>query len=200
MKMEDKIMDKLTEMIPLIDEHEIPEKAWHYIEERKRLLRNIRVRAEDTAFQHGGWVFYCHAVEEETEVVDNLTWEYIYEGLTDSTGISVGVLNALSLSLSIDPAAPKIKCKGAKGVFGFKPEDGKELIIPEAAIIAFEGIENDWWSEKEVKAFFNDYESGIPLFSMDEYSEHMKNMYGGMVDDDLQNLPIHEAGDDVSLA
>ena len=30
--------------------------------------------------------------------------------------------------------------------------------------------------------------------------EHMKKMYGGMADEDLQHLPIKEQGDDVSLA
>ena len=77
MNMEEKIKEKLNQVIPIVNDHEIPKAAWEYIEERRRLLKNIRLRAEDTAFQHGGWVFYCHAIEEETEVVDNLTWEYI---------------------------------------------------------------------------------------------------------------------------
>jgi hypothetical protein len=200
MNMEEKIKEKLNQVIPIVNDHEIPKAAWEYIEERRRLLKNIRLRAEDTAFQHGGWVFYCHAIEEETEVVDNLTWEYIYEGLKDSTGLSIGILNALSLSLNIDPASPKIKCKEIKGVFGFKLEDGKELIIPEAAIVAFEGIDNDWWTEDEVKAFFDENDTAIPLFSMSDFTEHMKKMYGGMADEDLQHLPIKEQGDDVSLA
>tara|TARA_R100001082_G_C4299062_1_gene131545 strand:- start:41 stop:643 length:603 start_codon:yes stop_codon:yes gene_type:complete len=200
MKMEEKIKNKLREIIPFVDEHEIPTSAWDYIEHRKRLLRNIRLRAEDTAFKHGGWVFYCHTIEEETEIVDNLTWEFIYDGLKESTGLSIGVLNALSLSLSIDPAAPKIKCKDIKEVFGFKLEDGKELITPEAVIVAFEGIDNNWWTEEEVKMFFDENETAIPLFDIDEYSKHMKDMFGGMVDDDFQSLPVNQEGDDVSLA
>jgi len=167
----------------------LPSSVNHYITLRRDALSTASCRAEDTLGLHLTWVHYHMDMMKQTELVDVIAWEMLYQSLATQYATSVEEINCLNLSISGDPAKPYVR------VSGVKPMHIDDKTTPEFVAYANRYAEAYDWDLAEL------YPPALAL-SFEEVSmfdDMIKHVFGGdtMSFFDVANQPT---GDDVSLA
>lgn len=167
----------------------LPSRVNNYISLRRDALSTASCRAEDTLGTHLTWVHYHMDMMKQTELVDTVAWEMLYQKLAASYATSIEEINCLHMAISGDPAKPYVR------VAGVKPMHMNEKTTPEFVAYANRYAESYDWDLAEL------YPPALAL-SFEEVSmfdDMVKQMFGGdtMSFFDVANQP---SGDDVSLA
>jgi len=167
----------------------LPTIVSNYISIRRDALSTASCRAEDTLGLHLTWVHYHMDMMKQTELVDTIAWEMLYNRLSTKYATSVEEINCLHMAISGDPAKPYVR------VAGVKPMHIDEKTTPEFVAYANRYAEAYDWDLAEL------YPPALAL-SFEEVSmfdDMIKHVFGGdtMSFFDVANQPT---GDDVSLA
>ncbi len=167
----------------------LPSRVNNYISLRRDALSTASCRAEDTLGTHLTWVHYHMDMMKQTELVDTIAWEMLYQKLAATYSTSIEEINCLHMAISGDPAKPYVL------ISGLKPMHQNEKTSPEFVAYANRYAESYDWDLAEL------YPPALAL-SFDEVSmfdDMVKQMFGGdsVSFFDAVNQP---SGDDVSLA